>query len=80
MFKGINVLFAGIATHFVRSDKLSDLKQDLLATEEPDVKEILDKYQPADLSQQFCLASCTNKIDKIFSASTVEEIIDRYII
>ncbi|CAK9795925.1 3-hydroxyisobutyryl-CoA hydrolase, mitochondrial [Anthophora plagiata] len=75
--KGVDVLLAGIATHFIPSEKLSDLKEELLTTELPDPKEILNKYQPKPLNQEFSLAPYMNEIDKCFSASCVEEIIDR---
>ncbi|XP_076678657.1 3-hydroxyisobutyryl-CoA hydrolase [Andrena cerasifolii] len=75
--KGIDVLLAGIATHFVLSEKLPDLRQELLTTEVPDIKEILNKYQSKNLDQEFCLASYMNQIDKCFSASSVEGIIER---
>ncbi|XP_076759243.1 3-hydroxyisobutyryl-CoA hydrolase isoform X2 [Xylocopa sonorina] len=75
--KGIDVLLAGIATHFVPSEKLPDLKQELLKAEQPDVDEILNKYQPGKLKQEFSLEPYMNKIDKYFSASCMEEIIGR---
>ncbi|XP_017757669.1 PREDICTED: 3-hydroxyisobutyryl-CoA hydrolase, mitochondrial [Eufriesea mexicana] len=75
--KGIDVLLAGIATHFVSSEKLSELKQDLLMTEQTDVKEVLNKYQYKKLNSEFCLAPYMNKIETCFSASCVEEIIER---
>lgn len=46
--KGRDVLKAGVATHFVQSDKLADLEKSLLAMENArahDIGEILDKYQ-----------------------------------
>ncbi|XP_026670784.1 3-hydroxyisobutyryl-CoA hydrolase, mitochondrial isoform X1 [Ceratina calcarata] len=75
--KGIDVFLAGIATHFVPSAKLSDLKQDLLTIEQPDVKEVLNKYQPERLNQEFSLAPYMSKIDKCFSVSSIEELIQR---
>ncbi|XP_053975398.1 3-hydroxyisobutyryl-CoA hydrolase, mitochondrial isoform X1 [Hylaeus volcanicus] len=75
--KGVDVLHAGIATHFVPSEKLSDLKQELLTTEVPNITEVLNKYQPQNLNQEFCLAPYMNQIDKCFSASSVEEIVNR---
>ncbi|XP_076165045.1 3-hydroxyisobutyryl-CoA hydrolase isoform X2 [Ptiloglossa arizonensis] len=75
--KGIDVLHAGIATHFVPSENLSNLKQDLLMTELPDVTEVLNKYQPQNLNQEFCLAPHMNQINECFSTSSVQEIIDR---
>ncbi|XP_076242179.1 3-hydroxyisobutyryl-CoA hydrolase isoform X1 [Calliopsis andreniformis] len=75
--KGIDVLLAGIATHFVPSEKIPDLKQDLLTSELPDVKEVLSKYHSQNLNQEFCLAPFMNQINKCFSASSIEEIIER---
>lgn len=46
--KGRDVLKAGVATHFVQSDKLADLEKSLLAMENArahDIAEILYKYQ-----------------------------------
>ncbi|OAD56782.1 3-hydroxyisobutyryl-CoA hydrolase, mitochondrial, partial [Eufriesea mexicana] len=71
--KGIDVLLAGIATHFVSSEKLSELKQDLLMTEQTDVKEVLNKYQYKKLNSEFCLAPYMNKIETCFSASLKED-------
>lgn len=75
--KGIDVLLAGIATHFVPSNKLSDLKQDLLTNEQSDIEEVLNKYQPERLNPEFCLAPYMSKIDKCFSVTSIEEIIQR---
>ncbi|XP_076631569.1 3-hydroxyisobutyryl-CoA hydrolase isoform X1 [Colletes latitarsis] len=75
--KGTDVLHAGIATHFVPSEKIPDLKQDLLAMDLPNVTEVLNKYQPQNLNKEFCLAPYMNQIDECFSASSVEEIVDR---
>ncbi|XP_076651092.1 3-hydroxyisobutyryl-CoA hydrolase [Halictus rubicundus] len=75
--KGVDVLLAGIATHFVASESLAELKQDLLTTESPDVTTILNKYHLKDLDKPFALAPYMNQIDKCFSASSVEEIIKR---
>lgn len=77
MLKGIDVVLAGIATHFIPSEKLPYLKQDLLTTEQSDVKEVLNKYQCIKFNQEFSLAPYMNKIDTYFSASSVEEIIQR---
>ncbi|XP_006612320.1 3-hydroxyisobutyryl-CoA hydrolase, mitochondrial isoform X2 [Apis dorsata] len=75
--QGIDVLLAGIATHFIPSEKLPNLKEDLLMTDKSDIKEILNKYQSKTLNQEFCLAPYMSKIDKYFSASCIEEIIER---
>lgn len=75
--KGIDVLLAGIATHFVPSEKLADLKRDLLALQNTDtVEEILNKYQPK-LNHEFSLAPHMSQIENCFSAPSVEEIIKR---
>ncbi|KAM0726829.1 3-hydroxyisobutyryl-CoA hydrolase, mitochondrial [Formica fusca] len=77
--KGIDVLLAGIATHFVPSEKLADLKHDLLAlqnTTVDTVAEILNKYQPK-LNHEFSLAPHMSQIENYFSAPSVEEIIER---
>ncbi|XP_018053056.1 PREDICTED: 3-hydroxyisobutyryl-CoA hydrolase, mitochondrial-like [Atta colombica] len=76
--KGVDVLFAGIATHFVPSEKLMDLKRDLLTLHEVDksVLTILNKYQPK-LNYKFSLAPHMSQIENCFSAPTVEEIIER---
>ncbi|XP_076295788.1 3-hydroxyisobutyryl-CoA hydrolase [Lasioglossum baleicum] len=75
--KGMDVLLAGIATHFVASESISELKQDLLTTDSPDVTTILNKYQLKNLDKPFALAAYMNQINKCFSAPSVEEIIKR---
>ncbi|XP_033321366.2 3-hydroxyisobutyryl-CoA hydrolase isoform X2 [Megalopta genalis] len=75
--KGIDVLHAGIATHIVPSENLSQLKQDLLTSEFPDVTTVLNKYQLKNLDKQFALAPYMKQIERCFSASSVEEIIKR---
>lgn len=74
--KGIDVLLAGIATHFVLSEKLPDLKRDLLMSQESDVENILNSYQPK-LNHVFSLAPHMSQIENCFSAPSVEEIIER---
>ncbi|KYQ53983.1 3-hydroxyisobutyryl-CoA hydrolase, mitochondrial [Trachymyrmex zeteki] len=74
--KDVDVLFAGIATHFVPSEKLTDLKRDLLTLREVDIEFVLNKYQPK-LNHEFSLASHMSQIENYFSAPTVEEIIER---
>ncbi|XP_029169426.1 3-hydroxyisobutyryl-CoA hydrolase, mitochondrial isoform X2 [Nylanderia fulva] len=75
--KGIDVLLAGIATHFVPSEKIADLKRDLLALKNTDdIVEILNKYQPK-LNHEFSLAPYMSQIENCFSAPSVEEIIER---
>ncbi|XP_043507938.1 3-hydroxyisobutyryl-CoA hydrolase, mitochondrial isoform X2 [Frieseomelitta varia] len=74
--KGMDVLLAGVATHFVPSEKLPNLKQDLLMTEQSDVAEILNKYQSVTWNEEFCLAPYMNKINTYFSSLSVEETIE----
>lgn len=74
--KGIDVLLAGVATHFVPSEKLGDLKRDLLQNTDDTVEEILNKYQPK-LNHEFSLAPHMSQIENCFSAPSVEEIIER---
>jgi len=74
--KGVDVLLAGVATHFVPSEKLADLKRDLLTLRETDIELILNKYQPK-LNHEFSLAPHMSQIENCFSAPTVEEIIER---
>lgn len=78
-YQGIDVLLAGIATHFVPSEKLADLKHDLLTLQDATadtVEEILNKYQPK-LNHEFSLAPHMSQIENYFSAPSVEEIIER---
>ncbi|KYN29336.1 3-hydroxyisobutyryl-CoA hydrolase, mitochondrial, partial [Trachymyrmex cornetzi] len=74
--KGFDVFLAGIATHFVPSEKLADLKRDLFALREVDIEPILNKYQQK-LNHEFSLAPHMSQIENCFSAPTVEEIIER---
>lgn len=76
--KGVDVLLAGIATHFVPSERLEDLKTDLLASQETNIEKILNEYQP-NLNHEFSLAPHMSQIENCFSASSVEEIIERYV-
>ncbi|XP_011880563.1 PREDICTED: 3-hydroxyisobutyryl-CoA hydrolase, mitochondrial isoform X2 [Vollenhovia emeryi] len=74
--KGVDVLLAGIATHFVPSEKLADLKRDLLTLRDNDIEPILNKYQPK-LNHEFSLAPHMSQIESCFSAPSVEEIVER---
>lgn len=76
--KGVDVLLAGIATHFVPSERLENLKTDLLTSQETNIEKILNKYQP-NLNHEFSLAPHMSQIEHCFSASSVEEIIERYV-
>ncbi|XP_018047191.1 PREDICTED: 3-hydroxyisobutyryl-CoA hydrolase, mitochondrial-like isoform X2 [Atta colombica] len=74
--KGFDVFLAGIATHFVPSEKLADLKHDLFALHGVDIESILNKYQQK-LNHEFSLVPHMSQIENCFSAPTVEEIIER---
>ncbi|XP_019696113.1 3-hydroxyisobutyryl-CoA hydrolase, mitochondrial isoform X2 [Harpegnathos saltator] len=74
--KGVDVLLAGIATHYVPSEKLPDLKHDLSTSPNDSINDILIKYQPK-LNCEFSLAPHMSQIEHCFSAPTIEEIIER---
>ncbi|OCT63927.1 hypothetical protein XELAEV_18045023mg [Xenopus laevis] len=80
--KGSDVQKAGIATHFVESEKLSSLEQDLVAMKSPskeNVADVLDSYQKKSYAAQdkpFVLAENMDKINSLFSGNTVEEIME----
>lgn len=75
--KGADVLHAGIATHYVPSERLPALKNALLQPGEVNVDATLNKYQPESLNQEFTLGPHLKQIDDCFSAPTVEEIFSR---
>lgn len=55
--KGRDVLKAGVATHFVQSDKIQDLEKSLLALENArpqDIGEVLAQYQAMVWNKIFC--------------------------
>lgn len=80
--KGRDVYGAGIATHFVDSEKLGMLEEDLLALKSPSkehITEVLGTYHTEskiDRDKPFILAEHMDKINRCFSAKTVEEIIE----
>ncbi|XP_040213098.1 3-hydroxyisobutyryl-CoA hydrolase, mitochondrial isoform X2 [Rana temporaria] len=80
--KGRDVQKAGIATHFVESEKIPSLEKDLTSLKEPtkkDVAEVLDTYQTkstADEEKPFILAEHLDKINSLFTANSVEEIFE----
>ncbi|XP_071452083.1 3-hydroxyisobutyryl-CoA hydrolase, mitochondrial-like [Hetaerina americana] len=76
--KGIDVLRAGIATHYAESSSVHQLEKDLLDAKNPvqDVPQILKKYtNKFDNGQPFSLAQNMSKINQCFSAPSVEEIL-----
>ncbi|KAM6174701.1 3-hydroxyisobutyryl-CoA hydrolase, mitochondrial [Erethizon dorsatum] len=80
--KGRDVYRAGIATHFVDSGKLPMLEEDLLALKSPskeNIAKVLGTYHTEskiDQDKPFILEEHMDKINRCFSANTVEEIIE----
>lgn len=79
---GLDLFKAGIATHFVPSDKIQTLEDDILRLEKPDllkIDRVLTKYQEQwqdDFRREFSLKPHIGRINSIFGqANTVEEII-----
>ncbi|KPP65541.1 hypothetical protein Z043_116036 [Scleropages formosus] len=78
--KGRDVQRAGVATHFVESQKISALEEDLVNLKSPsfdDVGAVLDSYQnqsSLDQEKPFALAQHTDAINRLFEASSVEGI------
>lgn len=74
--KGADVLLAGIATHYTDSKKLNELEKALLkCSSEQNIKDTLDSFN-IPVSEKFSLAPYVEKIDKCFSANTMEEIME----
>ncbi|XP_025129149.2 3-hydroxyisobutyryl-CoA hydrolase, mitochondrial isoform X1 [Bubalus bubalis] len=80
--KGRDVYTAGIATHFVDSEKLGMLEEDLLALKSPskeNIADVLETYHAkskTDQGKPFILEEHVDKINSWFSANTVEQIVD----
>uniref|UniRef100_A0A671T8W9 3-hydroxyisobutyryl-CoA hydrolase n=1 Tax=Sinocyclocheilus anshuiensis TaxID=1608454 RepID=A0A671T8W9_9TELE len=80
--KGRDVQRIGLATHFVQSDKIASLEKDLVDLKSPsnsDVAQLLDSYQEQsslDAEKPFVLQEQTEAIDRLFSAGSVEEIME----
>ncbi|XP_053452659.1 3-hydroxyisobutyryl-CoA hydrolase, mitochondrial isoform X2 [Nycticebus coucang] len=80
--KGRDVYRAGIATHFVDSEKLDMLEDDLLALKSPstaNIEAVLETYHTQskiDQGKSFILEEHMDKINSCFSANTVEQIIE----
>ncbi|XP_062313420.1 3-hydroxyisobutyryl-CoA hydrolase, mitochondrial [Osmerus eperlanus] len=79
--KGLDVQRAGVATHFVKSQKIAALEKDLVELRSPsnaDVSRILDSYQKQsilDAENGFVLQQHTDVIDRLFNSSSVEGIL-----
>ncbi|XP_012583146.1 PREDICTED: 3-hydroxyisobutyryl-CoA hydrolase, mitochondrial isoform X1 [Condylura cristata] len=80
--KGRDVYRAGIATHFVDSEKLGTLEEDLLALKSPskeNIADVLESYHTKskiDQDKPFILEEHMDKINSWFSANTMEKIIE----
>ncbi|CAM4601235.1 unnamed protein product [Leuciscus chuanchicus] len=80
--KGRDVQRVGVATHFVQSEKIASLEKDLVDLKSPsvsDVAQLLDTYQEQsrlDAEKPFVLQEQTEAIDRLFSAGSVEEIME----
>uniref|UniRef100_A0AAR2L4R1 3-hydroxyisobutyryl-CoA hydrolase n=1 Tax=Pygocentrus nattereri TaxID=42514 RepID=A0AAR2L4R1_PYGNA len=80
--RGRDVQRAGVATHFVESEKLGALEKDLVELKSPsvsDVAQVLNTYQgqsTLDAEKPFALQQHTGAIDRLFKASSVEEILE----
>ncbi|XP_073414272.1 3-hydroxyisobutyryl-CoA hydrolase, mitochondrial isoform X3 [Dendrobates tinctorius] len=80
--KGRDVQKAGIATHFIHSQKIPSLEKDLLTLKSPskeDITDVLDAYDKqskASKDDPFILAEHLDKINSLFSGNSVEEIIE----
>ncbi|XP_043486577.1 3-hydroxyisobutyryl-CoA hydrolase, mitochondrial-like [Polistes fuscatus] len=75
--KGPDIFHSGIATHFVPSEKLEDLKHELLKSDGSNIEEIINKYHVNTSRNNFSLNPYIDIIENCFSAPTVEEILER---
>ncbi|NXI96621.1 HIBCH protein, partial [Psophia crepitans] len=80
--KGRDVLKAGIATHFVDSEKLPALEEDLIALKSPSTENIADLLNSYHVKskvdqEKFVLDEHMEKINSLFSAKTMEEIVKK---
>ncbi|XP_062466025.1 3-hydroxyisobutyryl-CoA hydrolase, mitochondrial [Pezoporus occidentalis] len=79
--KGRDVLKAGIATHFVESEKLPALEKDLIALKSSsteNIEDLLNSYHmksKADEEKDFVLDEHMEKINSLFSGNSMEEIV-----
>lgn len=78
--RGRDVHRAGVATHFVDSNKMADLEQELVkCSSVEDVTEVLESYQSQSSQGSdtpFILEKHIANIDRLFSAASVEQIMD----
>eukprot|EP00943_MAST-04B_sp_MAST-4B-sp1_P007608 g7608.t1 len=76
-----DLMYTGIATHYIKSDQINSLKNELASssiTDKSVVANILDKYAtiPGDEVQESSLMKNREIIDKCFSHNTMEEILN----
>lgn len=80
--KGRQVQKAGVATHFVQSDKISDLVKALLDLNNPshhDITLVIEDFQSKSTDipdEEFILKSNIEEINRLFSANTLEGIFE----
>ncbi|KAI4484030.1 hypothetical protein M0804_007486 [Polistes exclamans] len=74
---GPDIFHSGIATHYVPSEKLEDLKYKLLKSDGSNIEEIINKYHVNTSRNNFSLNPFIDIIENCFSAPTVEEILER---
>jgi len=80
--KGMDLWKAGIATHFLQSDKLDHLQEELFRLEKVTlntVDKILIKYQEqweSDHQREFSLKKNLGRINSLFNAASVEGILE----
>lgn len=78
--KGRDVHQAGVATHFVDSNKMSDLEQELVKCPSvEDITKVLDSYQNQSSlgsDKPFILEKHVADIDRLFGADSVEGIME----
>jgi 3-hydroxyisobutyryl-CoA hydrolase len=79
--KSTDVLHSGVATHFVKSSLITELEKDLLSlssSSTSDIENLLQSYQnkcKLDIEKPFSLSSHLDKINTLFDATAVEEIV-----
>ncbi|XP_015676679.1 3-hydroxyisobutyryl-CoA hydrolase, mitochondrial [Protobothrops mucrosquamatus] len=79
--RGRDVHKAGIATHFVEAEKMAALEKDLIELISPtkaNVADVLDSYHKEcklDQEKEFILGEHMDKINSLFSANSMEEIV-----
>ncbi|KAK6191775.1 hypothetical protein SNE40_003375 [Patella caerulea] len=79
--KGRDVQLAGVATHYIQSNKITELEETLVGLDQPSIKnvnEILDSFHKESTSEQhdFILKSEMDKINRVFSGASLEQIFE----